>query len=74
MNSDEIEIFYHAHMIFCSIALIQRFQPFTRKSVTLKTKAYLSFYKQLAHIPHMGAVLSSWNTALTIGLMKSFFV
>ena len=70
---DVIQVFYHAHMVFCKVALIQCLQSIAWVIWAFITKPDASFWKQLKRISHIGAVLSPWNTSWTIFFMKPFF-
>jgi hypothetical protein len=66
-----VQIFDHAHMIFCSIALIQSFQSFTRVRLTFKTKPDQTLSEQIASISHVGAVLTPGDAARAVLAVKT---
>jgi hypothetical protein len=71
---DIVKVFYHAHMVFCPVALIQCLQSFTGEIIAFKTKSDASFCQQFARISHMRAVFSPEYTPRTIFFVKPLFV
>ena len=71
---DVVEVFYHAHMVFCTVALIQCLQSFTREAFAFITKPDATFCQQFARISHMRAVFSPRNASRAIFFIKSTLV
>ena len=71
---DTVEVSDHAHMVFCTIALVQCFQSLAGEVFTFKTKPDASVCQQFARIVHMRAVFSSRNASRAIFFVKSPFV
>jgi len=71
---DRVQVFDHAHVILCAVALIQTLQPFTRVILTFKTKSNQSFAQQFAPIRHMCAVFTPGNAAWAIGAVEALFI
>ena len=71
---DEFEIIYHAHMVLGVVALIEGFQPTTGKISTLIAKPDKPFPEQIALFLHEGAILTAWQAAGAVGLIKSLLI
>ena len=71
---DAVEVFNHAHMVFCTVAMIQGLQSLTWKAFTLITKPNAAFCQQLARVSHMRTVLSPRNASRTVFSMKPSLV
>jgi hypothetical protein len=66
MFFDELQIFYHAHMVFVAVSLIQSFQASAWELLALIAEPNKPFSKQIALFFQESAVLSPWQTAFTV--------
>ena len=71
MTFDELQVFYHAHMVFGAVALIKGNQPIAGEIVTIKAKPNKSFPNQIAMLFHEGTILTAWQAPGTVRSAKS---
>lgn len=74
MFFDVIEIFDHAHPVFCAVTLIQRFQALAGIIFTLEAEPEFTLGQQRAPVGHVRAVFASGNAAWAIGPVEALFV
>jgi hypothetical protein len=71
---DELEVFYHAQVIFSTIALIEGFQAFTGEVLTLIAEPDQSIAEQFAVFFHEEAVLTTRDATFAISPLEPVFV
>ncbi len=72
--ADGVQIFDHAHVIFCAVALIQALQALAGVIRTFKTEPNLAFPEQIAGIRHVGAVFPTGDAARAVGSVKTLLI
>lgn len=71
---DAVEVVYHAHMVFGTVALIQCLQSPAGEAFAFKTKPDAAFSQQFAGVPHMCAVFTPGKASRTMFFVKTPFV
>jgi hypothetical protein len=72
LGLNEIEVLYHTHMVFDTIALIQVFQPAARIIRAVITEPDQPFAYPVALVRHKSTVLSAWPAARAVPFLEPF--
>ncbi len=72
--TNRVQVFDHAHVVFCTVTFIQALQAFAGVFRTNKTKPYLAFAEQIAGIRHVGAVFPAGDATRAVGPMETLLV
>ena len=71
---NKFEVFYHAHVVFCTIAFVEVFQSATGTILAFITETHKSPSQQVAVFCHKGAVLATWQATSAVFLPKSLLI
>jgi hypothetical protein len=71
---DLFEVFYHTHMVFAAVALIQGFQTPAGIIPAFKAKLHPSFPQQFAVLFHEDTILAARQAAGAVRLFESLFL
>jgi len=74
MLFDEFKVLYHTHMVFCTIAFIEVFQPTTGEILAFIAETQKAFPQQVTFACHKGAVFTAWAAAGAILSRKSLHI
>jgi len=69
---DEIQILYHAHSVARPVSTVDSFQPFARKTATLKTKTYFVVCQFGTSFFQKGTFFVSWSATRAIRHFDAF--
>ena len=70
----EIEVFYHAHMVKGTIALIEGFKAAAGKILAFIAEPHKPFPKQATLFFHKSTALTTWNATTAVRFSKSFLL
>lgn len=70
----EIEVCYHAHMVFGAIPFIEGLEPTAGVIRTFIAESHETFTQPGTRLFHKGTVLAAWQTAGTIRFTKPLLI